>query len=282
VRAPNAVELTAAGAWFVADAVQAGNFPWVLAITPPYRYTSERPAFVAEQTAELIRLGVVDAATGAVDNRVAGWVRVVCHPQQWLELRYAAAGSTELLRGIVARRGDATVVALRNAQLVTLTVLRVDEPTALVPILAAGLAGRAPARIPEFALPARVGARADEQLRAGAELSTVIQHLGVPTAAHALVESVIAGSRNYVEIVAGQNHDGVITTSEVGVAVIDTPQGRVAVSPRQAFDGEWVSTFTPGTDLSIACAVQNLTATLPAGQWFPDALLTREFLTLQT
>jgi EspG family len=281
VRAPNAVELTADGAWFVAYAVQAGTFPWVLAITPSYRDTSERAAFEAEQTEELTRLGVIDGTTGRVDAGVADWVRVVCHPQQWLELRYAHSGSTDLLRGVVARRGDRTVVALRNAQLVTLTAMQVDEPMGLVPILTVGLAGRSPARIPEFVLPARVGARADEQLRAGAELSTVLNHLGVPAAAHALAESVFAGRRSYVEVVAGQNRDGVTTTTEVGVAVIDTPQGRVAVSPERAFDGEWVSTFTPGTDLVIARAVQNLTATLPDGRWFPGAQLTREFLTAE-
>jgi hypothetical protein len=269
VRAPNAVELTVDGAWFAAEAVGAGNFPWVLAITPPYRDAGERSHFVATQTAALTELGVMDTASRRIAPAVAEWLRVVCHPQRWLELRYAAPGVPELLRGIVACRGARTVVALRSAQLVTLTAMQVDDPLALVPILTAGLARRAPARFTEFALPARVGARADQQLRAGAELPALMKHLGVPRSAHAMVESVFAGRRTYVEIVVGCNRDGVSTSSAVGVAIIDTPEGRVVASPEQAFDGAWVSTFAPGTDLAIAHAVQNLTATLPDGRWFP-------------
>ena len=42
---PNAVELTVEQAWFVADEIGAGTFPWVLAITPPYRDAGERRLF---------------------------------------------------------------------------------------------------------------------------------------------------------------------------------------------------------------------------------------------
>ena len=275
--APNAVELTVEAAWFIAERLGAGSFPWVLAVTPPYRNESERAAFLARQTDELTRLGVL--TDGRVDPAVADWVRTVCHPQRWLELRYVgiASGRTDLLRGIVARRGERTVVALRNAQLITCTAMAVDDPLALVPIVGVGLSGCRPARFAEFALPARVGARADEQLRAGAELAGVLDHLGVPASAHALVESVFTGPRRYVEIVAGCNRDGVSTTSEVGVAVVDSGEGRVLVSPQRAFDGEWISTFTPGTPLATALAVENLNATLPESRWFPSAHLSREF-----
>ncbi|CMI24796.1 putative ESX-3 secretion-associated protein EspG3 [Mycobacterium tuberculosis] len=33
---PNAVELTVDNAWFIAETIGAGTFPWVLAITMPY------------------------------------------------------------------------------------------------------------------------------------------------------------------------------------------------------------------------------------------------------
>jgi hypothetical protein len=42
---PNAVELTVDHAWFIAESIGAGNFPWVLAITTPYCDAAQRDAF---------------------------------------------------------------------------------------------------------------------------------------------------------------------------------------------------------------------------------------------
>ena len=47
---------------------------------------------------------------GAVNSAVADWIRQVCFPDRWLDLRYVGSGrrsgSADLLRGIIARRGD--------------------------------------------------------------------------------------------------------------------------------------------------------------------------------
>jgi hypothetical protein len=56
----------------------------------------------------------------------------------------------------------------------------------------------------------------------------------------------------------------------------------VLVSPSRAFDGEWISTFRPGTEFAIALAVEQLTAELPDGQWFPGKRLSRDFSTQST
>jgi hypothetical protein len=80
-----------------------------------------------------------------------------------------------------------------------------------------------------------------------------------------------------VEIVAGEHRDGHRVTTQVGVSIVDTPLGHVLIHPSKAFDGEWVSTFTPGTPLSIAAAAERLTATLPSGSWFPDLHVTRDY-----
>ncbi len=80
-----------------------------------------------------------------------------------------------------------------------------------------------------------------------------------------------------MEIVAGQHRDGHRISTDVGVSIVDTTAGRVLVSPSKAFDGEWVSTFMPGTPLAIAAAVERLTAALPDGPWFPQLSLTRDF-----
>ena len=289
--APNAVELTVDHAWFIAETIGAGSFPWVLAITPPYCDAAQRAAFLERQKADLIRMGLLEpdgGNDGGINPAVAEWIRVVCFPDRWLDLRYLgpalnqqANGTGELLRGIVAQRGAAdsrkTVVALRSAQLITFTAIDVDDPRALVPVLCVGLAQRPPARFDEFSMPTRVGARADERLRAGTPLSEVLDYLGIPASARPVVESVFSGPRSYVEIVAGCHRDGKHATTEVGMSIVDTAAGRVLVSPSCAFDGEWVSTFSPGTPFAIAVAIEQLTANLPDGQWFSSQRLARDF-----
>ncbi|ORB53646.1 ESX secretion-associated protein EspG [Mycobacterium persicum] len=286
---PNAVELTVDNAWFIAESVGAGSFPWVLAITPPYTDSAQRNAFFDRQKDELTGLGLM-SPDGTVNAAVADWIKVVCFPDRWLDLRYigpaSAEGTGELLRGIVARRVGAggktsrkfnTVVARRRAQLVTFTAMDIDDPRALVPVLGVGLSQRPPARFEEFSMPMRVGARADERLRSGAPLEEVLDYLGIPASARPVVEAVFSGPRSYVEIVAGCNRDGQHTTTDVGLSIVDTTAGRVLVSPSRAFDGEWVSTFSPGTPFATAVAIEQLIANLPEGQWFPGQRLSRDF-----
>ncbi len=288
-RAPNAVELTVEHAWFIAEMIGAGSFPWVLAITSPYRDAAERNAFLDRQKAELTELGLVSEG-GVVNPAVAEWIKVVCFPERWLDLRYVGpakdagvGGGAELLRGVVAQRTGVagkpsiTVVALRSAQLITFTVMDIDDPRALVPVLTVGLAQRPPARFDEFSMPTRVGARADERLRSGAALAEVLDYLGIPQSARKVVESVFNGPRSYVEIVAGCHRDGRHSTSEVGMSIVDAHEGRVLVSPSLAFDGEWVSTFAPGTSFAIAVALEQLTALLPDAGWFSEYRLARDF-----
>jgi len=284
---PNAVELTVDHAWFIAETVGAGSFPWVLAITSPYTDAAERNAFLDRQRAELAEMGLVSEG-GLINARVAEWIKVVCFPERWLDLRYVGPAkntgeSSELLRGVVAQRTGVagkpsiTVVALRSAQLITLTAMDIDDPRALVPVLTVGLAQRQPARFDEFSMPTRVGARADERLRSGAPLTEVLDYLGIPQSARGVVESVFNGPRSYVEIVAGCHRDGRHSTTEVGVSIVDAREGRVLVSPSRAFDGEWVSTFAPGTPFSIAVAIEHLTAQLPDAGWFSEHRLARDF-----
>ncbi len=281
--APNAVELTVDHAWFIAETIGAGTFPWVLAITSPYSDAAERTPFLERQKAELTAMGLVSEA-GFINPAVAEWIKVVCFPERWFDLRYVGPaknnGGDDLLRGFVAQRGGTrskTIVVLRSAQLVTFTAMDIDDPRALVPVLGVGLAQRPPARFDEFSMPTRVGARADERLRSGASLAEVLDYLGVPQSAREVVKSVFNGPRSYVEIVAGCHRDGRHATTEVGMSIVDTTAGRVLVSPSRAYDGEWVSTFAPGTPFAIAVAIEQLTALLPDAGWFSGQRLARDF-----
>jgi len=271
----NAVELSAGAAWFLADILSAGTFPWVLAITPPYSDAARRAEFESDQVEQLTRLGVM-TADRVVKPSVAQWIRLVCRPSQWLELRFVAARGA-MLRGIIARNAAGTVVALRSAELITFTAMDIDHPQAVVPVLSVGLSGQPPARFAEFSLPARVGAKADEQIRNGASVRDMLDYLGIPASARPVVVAAFKDSRSYVETVAGQHRDGRRVSTDVGVSIVDTAVGRVLVSPAKAFDGEWISTFAPGTPVAIAAAVERLVATLPDGPWFPGHAVTRDF-----
>lgn len=277
--AANAVELTVEQAWFIAEQLGCGSFPWVLAITPPYTESSVAERFTADRVDELTELGVMSEGA-LIDPAVAQWIRQTCRARQWLELRMVGAHG-DMLRGFVARHDDrseeTSVVALRSGALVTFTAMDLLHPNDLVPVLVAGLAGRRAATFDGFAVPVRAGARADEKLRAGADLTEVIEYLGIPRSAQPVVQAVFSGRRSYVEIVAGEHRDGHRVSTEVGVSVIDSEAGRILVSPTKAFDGEWVSTFAPGTATAIAAAVDTLIATLPHGSWFPGAHQNRDF-----
>ncbi|BBY58841.1 DNA-binding protein [Mycolicibacterium sarraceniae] len=263
-------------AWLIAESVGAGSFPWVLAITPPLAAPGQARAMQARLRAELTGSRVMSEG-GSVDPTVARWIRTVCAPERWLELRYVRGNGTDLLRGMVARRGRNTVVALRSGELVTFTELDISDPALLAPVVTAGLPGAAPARFAEFVLPTRVGVRADERLRAGADLGGVLDHLGLPASAVPVVRSVFTGARSYVEVRAGSSRAGVPSLSEVGVGIVDAEAGRVLVNPERAADGEWVSCFAPGTPFAIALALDRLSETLPDGRWFPTAALARDF-----
>lgn len=277
------VELTVDGAWYIAEHCGAGPFPWVLAITPPYSDAADRSAFLSAQIAQLTEIGVM--ADNRINSDVQQWIRTVCFPQRWLELRIIGSShsSTDMLRGILAQSGPETaaqtVVALRNAQFVTFTPVAVDDPHDIARLVTVGMPNRFAARFEKFTLPVRVGERADRALREGADLARVMEYLGVPESARGIVRAVLEGPSRYVEVMAGQRGEASRYSTEVGIAVFDTTAGRVLVSPTRAFDGEWISTFAPGTTSAIARAVEQLNASLPDGPWFPEVSLNHQFTT---
>src|SRR5688500_6526562 len=195
--AANAVELTVEQAWFIAEEVGCGSFPWVLAITPPYSEPAAAGQFAADRAAELTELGVM-SGSGVINPAVAQWIQQTCRARQWLELRIVGAHG-DMLRGLVARDDETSVVALRSGGLVTFTAMELVHPNDLVPVLVAGLGGRRAATFDDFTVPVRAGARADEKLRDGADLTEVLEYLGIPGSARPVVEAVFTGRRSYVE-----------------------------------------------------------------------------------
>ncbi len=175
-----AVEVTAHQAFFLADYLGAGMYPWKLAITGPYVDPSERDPFNERCLAELTEAGVIDAQ-GRVKPSVAESVRTVCQANQWLEW-LTVVDADQILRGVLARTSPPeVVVALRYAQMVTFTPLQLTHSEDVVPIISAGLPpDQPPAQFSEFELRMDIGKQIDERISRGADIVDTLTDLGIP------------------------------------------------------------------------------------------------------
>lgn len=266
-----AFEVTAHQAWFLADYLRAGSYPWMLAITAPYVDPGERDPFIQRCLEELSEVGVVDAE-GEVKPSVARSVKTVCQPRQWFEWR-TIIDPDQILRGVLARSSSAdAVVALRYAQMVTFTPLQLTHSEAIVPIITAGLpADQPPAHFEEFSLPMDTGKAIDERVGRGADMVEALVELGIPEREAEIMEVARTGERITVELTAHEATNGAHHHTDVSVNVISTEVGQILVSPTP---GEpragGVSVFAPAEPFSVAMAVRDLTERLPSGPWFPD------------
>ena len=267
-----AVELTAHQAWVLADYLQAGTFPWKLAITAPYFNPEEREAFNEKTLIELTDNGVIDSS-GNVKASVAHSIRSVCHPHQWLEWM-TLVDADQVLRGVLVRPTDtAAVVALRYAQMVTFTPMELTHSEAVVPIITAGLPIDAqPARFTEFELSMKTGAAIDTRIARGADIVETLTELGIPEQAASVMELARTGDRVNIELTAHvATGNGAHHHTDVSVNIISTEVGLILVSPASGeSEADGISTFAPGDTFAIAMAVRELTARLPTGPWFPE------------
>ncbi|MBS4730622.1 ESX secretion-associated protein EspG [Mycobacterium sp. SM1] len=266
-----AVELTAQQAWFLADYLHAGSYPWMLAITAPYVDPGERASFNQQSLDELAEAGIVDEH-GQVRPSVADAVKTVCRPRQWLEW-LTIIDPEQILRGVLARTSPPeAVVALRYAQMVTFTPLQLTHSEAIVPIITAGLPpDQQPANFDEFTLPMDTGKAIDERIGRGADIVETLTALGVPEREAEIMEVARTGKRVTVELTAHEAVNGARHHTDVSVNVISTEVGLILVAPQA---GEpragGISVFTPGDPFAVAMAVRELTDRLPSGTWFPE------------
>lgn len=271
------IEITAFQAWFLADHLRAGIFPWVLAITQPYVDPVEREPFNDRCVAELQALNVMDSQ-GRVRSHVAKGIRTVCHCSQWLEWR-TVRGPEKVLRAVLARDDDdpfLAYLALRDEQAFTLTPVEIGSTEDLQSLAIVGLDQRQqPAVFEEFDMDMDVGAAIDKRVAAGADVAEALVQEGISLDAAEVMETARRGERTLVELTAHDLVDGRRSSTDVSVNIIDSRVGRILVAPGP---GEprvgGVSTFAPGTAFQISVALRNLTERLPSGSWFPEELLT--------
>lgn len=266
-----AVEVTAQQAWFLADHLHAGAFPWKLAITSPYLDPGQRESFNEQCVAELTETGVIDAI-GQVKPSVAEAIQTVCQATQWLEW-LTLVDPQQVLRGVLARTSPPdAVVALRYAQMITFTPLELTHSEAIVPIITAGLPpDQPPARFEEFRLPMDIGKAIDERISRGADVVETLVDLGVPEQDAEIMEIARTGDRITVELTAHEASNGSRRQTDVSVNLISTEVGLILVSPPAGEPREGGSSvFAPAEPFAVSMAVRELTERLPSGTWFPD------------
>lgn len=277
------VELTAQEAWFLADHLHAGSFPWTLAITGAYTNPAERGFFNEQMTKQLseessTRPIPVMSENGVVRTDVASWIRTVCASRQWLTWQITRSSDPNAIgRGVLARTDvfPNVVVALRWAQMVAFTPMEVAYSEALVPIITTGIEEKAPARFEDFTIKMDAGARADQLIKDGADSYEVAQSLGVPESAANLMAFARSEEVVNVEVQAHDAVNGSRRETDVSVNLLNTVAGRILVSPPAGGlreGGE--SVFSPADPFAVAVALRDLTARLPSGTWFPQENLT--------
>lgn len=267
----DAVEVTAHQAFFLADYLSAGTFPWKLAITGPYVDPSERVPFNERSLAELTETGVIDTQ-GRVNPSVAESVRTVCQTNQWLEW-LTVVDADQILRGVLARTTSTeAVVALRYAQMVTFTPLQLTHSGEVVPIISAGLPpDQPPLQFNEFELGMDIGKQIDERIARGADIVDTLTDLGVPEQDAEIMELARTGRRITVELTAHESTNGARHQTDVSINLISTELGLLLVSPPAGEPREGgTSVFMPAEPFAVSMAVRDLTARLPSGTWFPD------------
>lgn len=264
-----AIEVTAAQAWFLAEHLQAGGYPWMLAITAPYSDPAERASFNKRCLQELQAMGLMDGQ-GRVHQALAHSVTTVGRATQWLEW-YTTVTPERILRGVLARTGEPDAVCvLRFAQMVTFTPIQVSYTEALIPYLTAGLPDQPPARFNEFSLPMDLGVTIDHRVANGADIVDELIDAGVPEGAVHVIATARGGTFTNAEITAHESIHGVRRSTDVGVSLLGTDVGRILVSPPPGEPREGgESVWAPADPFAVAAALHHLTGRLSSGSWFP-------------
>lgn len=266
-----AAEMTAHQAWFLADLLRTGSYPWSLAITAPYADLGDKEGFEEACRAELTEARILDDE-GNVQPAIAAAIKTACQPRQWLQW-LTIIDTDRILRGVLAcTTPPEAVVVLRYAQMVTFTPLQLNGSESLVPIVTAGLPDDArPAHFEEFSIPMDTGKAIDDRIGRGADIVETLVDLGVPEREAEIMELARTGERITIELTAHEATNGARNATDVSVNIISTQVGSILVSPPAGEPREGGSSiFAPAEPFAVAMAIRDLTDRLPSGTWFPE------------
>ncbi|MBL1079779.1 ESX secretion-associated protein EspG [Nocardia sp. 2] len=245
------------------------HYPAVLALVPNIAHPDDQRRVHEVVVHELTQAGVV--GTDGVHPEVEKWLRKLHRPDIELIAHIADlndnAELTAMLRLSLVRAGNDHVLAVRCDDRVVIQPI-FHTGRHLATITAAVLAALGPcpplgfetmsATFEQFAA---VPGEPEQRRRA---------LLGLGATAHtaAVLTKAMDAIRRRGEIVVIEHHDGETARPEFSLAVLDTPLGRIVVTPSLAMDGGRWSTYTRGDDAAVATGIAALIELLPRRSWF--------------
>ncbi|MEU7628744.1 ESX secretion-associated protein EspG [Nocardia sp. NPDC049220] len=251
----------------VAELLGVQTFPVALAVVQPHDHIDAWRTARREARAMLIGSGVIDDY-GDVDAELAGALHVLARPDRQLVARVHRPDGTR--RVCLARRGLEHAVAVRSGNEFDIRQVWGDEDHAVLarPLLAA-LGPGAAAGITAFGgLAGRLRERMDAAHSSG-DFIDIAFHFGCAEREAVEFGMAMAGCHTHAEIAAYHHRDGSAIRIAAAVAVYDTARGRIVAAPTQTGDGQFWTTFAPGTDHRVTQSISALIGLLPGERWMP-------------
>ncbi|WP_280233659.1 ESX secretion-associated protein EspG [Nocardia cyriacigeorgica] len=266
---PIVVDLNVDAALVLQSLVGIESYPLVLALHPNIYDEDDHARVHAVVLDQLAEAGIVE--DGRVLPVVARWLRCLYRPDTEMAVRVVDTGfggeSQAMLRMSLVRQGDTHVLAARNDDHVTIQSV-FHEGDGLETLAAAVSAAVGPCPAAQFEPLTATAEQLNDMPADQSEHRQALLELG----AHRHTAGVLSRVHNEVvrrtEIVMFEYHDGGTAEPKVSANVLDTPSGRIVVTPSVAMDGRLWCTYLPGDDAAVHAAVAALVELLPGRSWF--------------
>ncbi|MEU7632238.1 ESX secretion-associated protein EspG [Nocardia sp. NPDC049220] len=266
---PVLVTLNVDAALVLQSMLDIDSYPPVLALMPNIYNEADQARVHAVVLDELASAGVVEG--DRVHPTIAHWLECLYRPDMELVARIVDTGRDgepqAMLRLSFVRCGDTHVLAVRcDDEVVVQSVFQQGRDLHTVTAALAAALGPCPAlqfvpltaTLEQFT---EVPSDPDERRHALLELGAQSHTAGV-------LSRVLDQVVRRAEVLVIEHHDGSSAEPEVCVSVLDTPSGRLIVTPSRAMDGEIWSTYAPGDDAALRSGIAALVDLLPGRSWF--------------
>ncbi|MGY4098693.1 ESX secretion-associated protein EspG [Nocardia sp. R16R-3T] len=266
---PIAVDLNVDAALLLQDMCGIDSYPQVLALLPNVYKLDDLQRVRAVVAQELTEAGIIDG--DRVHPVVEDWLQCLHRPDVELAVRvldFGPDGAPQgMLRLSLVRHGDSHVLAVRHDDEVVIQSV-FQQGRQLDAVSASVVAALGPCPALRFEPVTAAQAEFAELPADQDECRRVLLELG----AQPHTASVLSRIRNEVErraeVVVIEHRDGIEQRPKAYVNVLDTPSGRVIVTPSVAMDGEVRSTYAPGDDAALHAGIGALVELLPGRSWF--------------
>ncbi|MBF6089241.1 ESX secretion-associated protein EspG [Nocardia cyriacigeorgica] len=266
---PTVVDLNVDAALVLQSLVGIEAYPLVLGLMPNIYDEDDHARVHAVVLDQLAEAGIVE--DGRVLPVVQRWLHCLYRPDTELAVRVVDTGidgrPQAMLRMSLVRSGSTHVLAARDDDHVVIQSV-FHEGDGLETLAAAVSAALGPCPALHFEpLTATVEQLGDVPAELHERRQALLE-LGAQPHTAGVLGRVLDDVVRRAEIVMFEHHDGSTSEPKVCANVLDTPSGRIVVTPSVALDGQLWCTYLPGDDAAVHAAVAALVELLPGRSWF--------------